>query len=256
MTADKTKQNEVLGIDIGGSAVKSATVDITTGKLLTEPGSIESKSDATPADLSKMICEVINKHSWKGPIGIGYPGVVKNGVALSAANVSKTWLNVNIQKAFQNLAEGPVTVINDADAAGIAEMHFGAGIHRHHKGGGTVLLLTLGTGIGSALFIDGHLVPNTEFGHLFVESEEAENLAAASVKTREDLSWEDWSSRLNRVLAEYEKLLSPDQIILGGGITENYDQYGKLLKTRAQLAPAQMLNNAGIIGAALATAGF
>ena len=256
MTTGNTQPDEVLGIDIGGSAVKTAPVDIRTGKIITGPESIESKPDATPADLTKIVCDAIKMFSWEGPIGIGYPGVVKNGVALSAANVSRTWLNVNIKNAFQNLAPGPVTVINDADAAGLAEMHFGAGIHRHHKGGGTVLLLTLGTGIGSALFIDGHLVPNTEFGHLFVESVEAENLAAASVRVREELSWNEWASRLNRVLAEYEKLLSPDQIILGGGITENYDKYGKLLKARAQLSPAQMLNSAGIIGAALATTGF
>ena len=256
MTTDNARPSEVLGIDIGGSAVKAAPVDIEAGKIITGPESIESKPDATPADLSKIICDVITMFSWKGAIGIGYPGVVKNGVALSAANVSRTWLNVNIRNAFQNLAQGPVTVINDADAAGLAEMHFGAGMQRYHKGGGTVLMLTFGTGIGSALFIDGHLVPNTEFGHLFVEAVEAEDLAAASVRVRQELSWEDWAARVNRVLAEYEKLLSPDMIIFGGGITDNFDKYGKLLKTRAELSSARMLNNAGLIGAALATTGF
>lgn len=256
MTVDTSHAKEALGIDIGGSAVKAAPVNILTGKVIAEPATIESKPDATPADLSKIICDIITDFSWKSAIGVGYPGVVKNGIALSAANVSKTWLNVNIQNAFQNLAQGPVTVVNDADAAGLAEMQFGAGIHRHHKGGGTVLLLTFGTGIGSALFIDGRLVPNTEFGHLFIEGIEAEDLAAASVRVQEELSWENWAARVNRVLAEYEKLLSPDLIIFGGGITENFDKYGKRLKTRAQLSPAQMLNHAGLIGAALATAGF
>jgi polyphosphate glucokinase len=232
--------SEALGIDIGGSALKAAPVDVVAGKLIADPATLETGPGASPAVISKRICDVLQTFSWTGPVGIGYPGVVKNGVALSAANVSKSWLNVNIRTAFQNLSPGPVTVINDADAAGLAEMAFGAGKERNGAGGGTVLMLTFGTGIGSALFVNGSLVPNTEFGHLFVEGVEAELIAAASIRVREELNWETWAGRVNRVLAEYEKLLSPDLIIFGGGITENFDKFGRLLHTRAELSPARM----------------
>ena len=248
------RNNLVLGIDIGGSGIKSAPVDTAEGRLVGEPTYTAITGATTPDETKDIVRDLITRYSNEAPVGIGYPGVVKNGTVRSAANVSCDWLNKNIAEFFQTLTTGAVRVINDADAAGLAEMKFGAGKDYDRKGGGTVLLLTLGTGIGSALFRDGLLFPNTEFGHVFLDDgREGEAVAAASVRVRENLDWAAWSARLNRYLKEMEKLVTPDLIILGGGIVENFDRFKADLKTTAETRPAETGNDAGLIGAAYNT---
>lgn len=240
-----------LGIDIGGTGIKAAPVDTERGGLLAEPLSLDTQP-SDPDHICAALGKIVANFDWHGPIGCGYPGVVKNGVALTAVHLSKEWLNLNIAQTFGRAVGRRVTVLNDADAAGLAELRFGAAKEYGRSGRGVVLALTFGTGIGSALFSDGRLVPNTEFGHLFVEFVEAEELAAASIRTRDGLSWSEWGMRVNRYLAEMEKLLSPDLIVIGGGVSENFRLFEPFLRTRAQLAPAVFGNNAGIVGAALA----
>jgi polyphosphate glucokinase len=243
---------DVLGVDIGGSGIKAAPVDIQNGALASEPLYIKIKADTTPEEVKKHLEEIVQKLNWRKGIGIGYPGVVKNGVALSAANVAKGWLKLDIEKFLQSLTTGKLHVLNDADAAGLAEMRFGSGREHNGPDGGTVLLLTLGTGIGSAFFYRGRLFPNTEFGHAYLDNGlEGEAFTAASVRVRDKLDWPEWCGRLNHFLREMEKLTSPDLIILGGGIIENYDRFRAHLKTVAPVKPARLGNDAGIIGAAL-----
>ena len=244
--------DEILGVDIGGSGIKAAPVDIKSGRLKTEPLYIKATVDTTPEEVKKHLEDIVEQFNWQKAIGIGYPGVIKNGTALSAANVSSGWLNLDIEKFLQPLTESKLRVINDADAAGLAEMRFGSGREYNRADSGAVLLLTLGTGIGSAFFHGGRLFPNTEFGHVFLDNGlEGEAFAAASVRLKQNLNWEEWSGRLNYYLKEMEKLTSPDLIILGGGITENFDKFKDNLKTIAPVKAAQMGNDAGIIGAAL-----
>jgi len=241
-----------LGVDIGGSFLKLAPVDLHRGRLLADPIKIPTPDSAEPSDILPIIRDAVTVFGWTGPIGVGYPGVVKQGVISTAAHVSEAWLNHDTRESFGALTGERVNVINDADAAGLAEMRFGAGRDFNHSDGGTVLLFTFGTGIGSAVFIGGRLLPNTEFGHMYLDGVEAEDLAAASIRVREGLSWEQWADRVNRYMAEMEKLFNPDLIIFGGGITDNFDKYGHLLHTRAEIRRAEMQNDAGIVGAALA----
>jgi polyphosphate glucokinase len=243
---------EALGIDVGGSNIKAAPVNLLMGELAAKPVKLETPESASPADVSDLLRNLVTRFSWTGPIGVGYPGVVKGGVTYSAAHVSNEWVGYSAEAALRELTGSVVRVINDADAAGLAEMRFGAGREHDSPDGGTVLVLTFGTGIGSALFTNGRLLPNTEFGHMDMGGFEAEQLAAAKVRLSEDLDWSEWCQRINRFLAEMERLLSPDLIIFGGGVTENFDKFGHLLQTRAKLSPAQMRNEAGIVGAALA----
>ncbi len=240
-----------LGIDIGGTGIKAAPVDTARGGLLAEPLFLDTQP-SNPDHICAALRKIVTNFDWHGLIGCGYPGVVKNGIALTAVHLSKEWLNLNIEQTLGRAAGQRVTVVNDADAAGLAELLFGAAKEYEKSGSGVVLVLTFGTGIGSALFSDGRLVPNTEFGHLFVESVEAEELAAASIRTRDGLSWSEWGMRVNRYLAEMEKLMSPDLIVIGGGVSENFRLFEPFLRTRARLAPAVFGNNAGIVGAALA----
>jgi len=203
--------------------------------------------------VSTIVKQLLDHFKWSGPLGCGYPGVVKNGVACSAANISPNWLGVNLERKFGELTAGEVRVINDADAAGLAEMRFGAGRTYDRADGGTVLMLTFGTGIGSAFFRNGSLFPNTEFGHIYMKQGlEGEDLAAGSVRTRENLSWRDWGERVNDYLIEMNKLVSPDLIIIGGGVSENFDRFKDHLTVDSSVVPARMANDAGIIGAALA----
>jgi len=245
------KHSEILGIDIGGTGIKVAPVMLTNGTL-TRP--VEYMSTPAPfamAAVVKVISDMVHNLEWNGDIGIGYPGVVQDRVALSAANVSEEWLGIDLVKLFSGLTNGNVSVINDADAAGVAEMKFGAGKEQSSSNSGTVLLLTLGTGIGSALFHNGHLIPNTEFGHTSIDGMEAEAMAAGSIRSSENLSWKDWGKRLNRFLSEMEMLLTPELIIIGGGISENFENFSEFLDTRSKIVTAKMGNNAGIVGAAL-----
>jgi len=238
----------LLGIDIGGTGIKGAPVDTRTGELAAERVRILTPKPATPDSVAPVVAEVAAHFSWRGQIGATFPAVVRQGIVQTAANVDEAWIGVNIPLVLSTATKTPVAVINDADAAGIAEMEFGAGRHRH----GTVLMLTLGTGIGSALFVEGRLVPNTELGHLKVRGKDAEQRAAESVRERKQLSWSQWAKRLNEYLQDLEELLWLDLIIIGGGVSKKHDRFVPMLETRAEVVPAQLLNDAGIVGAAIA----
>ncbi len=240
----------VLGIDIGGSGVKGAPVDTATGQLLAERQKLLTPQPATPDAIAKVVAQLVKAFQWTGPLGITFPGVVVNGVTHTAANVDPSWIGTDAAKLFGSLTKLPVTLLNDADAAGVAEMRFGAG-----KGiSGTVLLLTLGTGIGSALFIDGVLVPNTEFGHIQIRGKDAEKRASEHAREEHDLSWGDWAGRVDEYLEQMEALVSPDLFIIGGGVSRKSNKFLPLLTAnlRASVVPAGLLNDAGIVGAAMA----
>jgi polyphosphate glucokinase len=242
---------QVLGIDIGGSGIKGAPVDINTGEMLAERYRIETPLPSTPKAVAKAVTLIKEHFDWHAPIGCGYPGVVRNGITLTASNVDKDWLGADALSIFSkyiNDSSCPVALLNDADAAGIAEMRFGAGRGRK----GVVLILTIGTGIGTALFTDGYLVPNLELGHLEINCREAEPWISDATRKSEDLSWKKWAARFNVYLEHIEKYLWPELIILGGGGSKKADKFMEYLTVKAEILPAQMLNNAGIIGAALA----
>ncbi|MFT3868549.1 MAG: ROK family protein [Nibricoccus sp.] len=245
---NQASRMHVLGIDIGGSAVKGAPVNISTGKLLAERHRIETPEKISPKHMARVVADIAKHFEWRGPIGIGFPGVVLNGVVKTAANVDHDFIDCDLGRLVAKVARcRTVKVINDADAAGVAEMHFGAGKGRK----GTVMLFTLGTGVGSALFRHGVLVPNTELGHVPHKGHDYEKDVAASVRKDRGLSWHAWSKRLNGYLALMELLFSPDLIILGGGVSSKSEKFFPHLKTRAPLVAAQMHNAAGIVGAAL-----
>jgi polyphosphate glucokinase len=239
----------VLGIDIGGTGIKAAPVDTETGQLTAERQKITTPQPATPATVAKVVGQLVQDFEWTGPIGITFPGVVVGGVVHTAANVDPSWIGVDAVKLFGAETKQAVTVLNDADAAGVAEMRFGAG-----KGApGTALLLTLGTGIGSALFIDGILVPNTEFGHIEIRGKDAEKRASEHAREEHALSWGDWAGRVDEYLEHMEALLSPSLIIVGGGVSRKSDKFLPFLTgLRAKIVPASLHNDAGIVGAAMA----
>lgn len=241
------------GVDIGGSGVKGGLVDLEAGALDGERLRIPTPQPSTPEAVAEVVAEIVEKFQWDGPVGVTLPCVVKHGVAFSAANVDKGWINCDAQKLFaERLKRKPedIVVMNDADAAGIAEMSFGAGVGKN----GTVVLLTFGTGIGSAVFLDGKLVPNTEFGHLQVDGHDAESRAAASVKEEKDLSWEEWTPRVSRYVNVLEDLIWPDLVIAGGGVSKKAHKWLPLLKVRTEVVAAALKNDAGIVGAAWAAA--
>ena len=240
----------ILGIDVGGSGIKAAPVDIATGELLAERHRLETPQPARPKAIAQTVADLVHHFEWHGPIGITMPARVKHGITLTAANIDKKWIGTNAGQLFAQTTGCPTLVLNDADAAGVAEMSFGAGQDR----GGLVLMLTFGTGIGSGLFIDGILVPNTELGHLKFHGDKAEAYAADSARKRDDLTWEAWAGRVQEYLDHIEFLFAPDLIILGGGVSrpKRTKKYLHLLHTVADLAPAQLQNEAGIIGAASA----
>ena len=240
----------ILGIDIGGSGIKGAPVDTATGVLTHERIRLETPPPARPPDVARVVSTIASTFAWNGPIGITLPGRIKQGVMYTATNVDNGWIGVNAQQLFSRTTGCRITVLNDADAAGIAEMAFGAG--RDAKG--IVLMLTLGTGIGSGLFVDGTLVPNTELGHLVLHGDKAEAYAAASARKRDNLAWHVWAQRVQEYLDHVEFLFAPDLIIIGGGISrpKKVPKYLPLLQTKARIVPAQLQNEAGIIGAAYA----
>lgn len=238
----------VLGIDVGGSGIKGAPVDLKTGKLLAERLRIKTPKEAEPEPVAEVVAEIAKSFEWKGPIGIGFPAPIKSGVALMAANISEKWVGVNADDLLTQATGCDCTMINDADAAGLAEMKFGAGKNQ----AGTVIMLTLGTGIGTALFYRGNLLPNTEFGHLDMEGKDAEHRASDAVRQHEDLSWKKYAKRLNAFMEEMERLFWPDLFIIGGGISKKSEKYVPLLEIKTPVVPAQFLNEAGIVGAALA----
>jgi polyphosphate glucokinase len=241
----------VLGIDIGGTGIKGAPVDVERGELVGDRLRIPTPEGGAPGDVARVVAEIVAHFDTTGPVGCTFPAVVQHGIARTAANVDQAWIGTNAQELFQEQVPRPFVVVNDADAAGIAEMQFGAG-----KGiKGTVMMLTLGTGIGSALFTNGVLVPNTEFGHLDIRGKAAEARASEKAREDHDLDWDKWAKRVNEVLAHLEALLCPDLFIIGGGVSKKSEKFLPHLDTRADIVPAQLLNQAGIVGAALAAHG-
>lgn len=241
----------VLGIDIGGSAVKGAPVDIVSGKLLAERFRIETPTVLTPLQMSRAIARTAAHFSWKGPIGIGFPGVVHGSRTMTSSNLHKGFIGLDTAKLFSEASGCHVSLVNDADAAGIAEMKFGAG--KTVKG--MVLLLTLGTGVGSALFYRGVLCPNTELGHLPIRGHSAERFISSSARKRRKLDWKRWGTELGAYLRTLEMIVWPELIIIGGGVSAKSEKYFKYAKTRAPMVPAAFHNEAGIVGAALWAAG-
>jgi len=239
----------MLGIDVGASGIKGALVNVVKGKLEGERFRVPTPKPATPVDVAKAFAEVVAHFNWKGPVGCGFPAIIKNGVALSAANIDKSWIGTNVENLLSESCGCPVFVNNDADVAGIAEMEHGKG--RDIKG--TVLLITIGSGLGSALFYDGELIPNTEFGHFFLKGHDdvAERYAADSIRKKEDLSWDVWGSRFNEYLTMLERLFTPDLFILGGGSSKKFDNFSDQITIKTPVTPAKLLNNAGIIGASV-----
>ncbi|GAB4579510.1 MAG: ROK family protein [Anaerolineales bacterium] len=242
----------ILGIDIGGTGIKGAPVNIRTGETLAERYRLLTPQPSSPQAVAETVSQVAQFFNWRGPIGIGFPAIVRNGITLSAANVDSAWIGTDAATLFAKATSCPVRVINDADAAGLAEMRFGAGADRM----GVVLIITIGTGLGTALFVNGHLVPNTEFGHIEIGGKDAEFKASEAARIREDLSWKKWAKRFNRYLQTLENLLSPDVIILGGGASKEAEKFVNRLDVKAELMIAAMLNEAGIVGAALAAEGL
>jgi polyphosphate glucokinase len=238
----------VLGIDIGGSGIKGAPVDLDKGELAQDRHKIATPQPSIPTAVAEVVNQLVQHFNYQGPIGCTFPAVVQHGVTLTAANVDQSWIGTNAQELFRAATGLPVLVLNDADAAGIAEMQFGAGKGRK----GVVILLTFGTGIGSAIFTDGVLLPNTEFGHLQIRGKDAEHRAAARIRDEEDLSWKEWSERVNEYLQVMEFLFSPDLFIIGGGISRKFEKFQKHLSARAEIVPAMLGNDAGIVGAAMA----
>lgn len=240
----------VLGIDIGGSGIKGAPVDVETGEFIESRFRIPTPDPGTPDQVLEVIRRVVKHFEWDGKIGVGFPGVVRRGEICTAANVSLEWIGKNLADIVTEATGCTTIVLNDADAAGLAEMRFGIGKSYEDD---YVLFLTIGTGIGSALFTKGELWPNSEFGHLKIRGKDAEHRAGDGVRKEKDLSWKSWGKKLSEVLQVYEALLSPDVMILGGGVSKQFDEYGKYLKgVNAKIMPAQLRNQAGIIGAAMA----
>jgi polyphosphate glucokinase len=239
---------QALGVDIGGSGIKAAPVDLTSGRLLAERLKVETPQPSTPKAVAGVVAEFTRSFGWSGPVGITFPGVVVDGTTLSAANVDHAWIGLDARAMLAEATGLEVSMLNDADAAGIAEVAFGAG-----KGtAGTVLMLTFGTGIGSALFTDGALVPNTEFGHVQMHGTDAEKRASDNARERHGLSWEKWAGRVAEYLQHMEALLSPELIIIGGGVSRKSDKFVPLLTgIRARIVTAALHNDAGIVGAAM-----
>jgi polyphosphate glucokinase len=237
----------VLGIDIGGSGIKGAPVDTGTGKMLESRFRLPTPSPAKPRQVAEIVGEVADHFNWKGRLGIGFPGVVRKGTTWTAANIHDDWVGLDAAKYIKKITGRKSCIINDADAAGLAEMSFGAGKDRH----GVIILITIGTGLGIALFTDGHLLPNCELGHLEMNGIDAEWYASDAARKRENLSWKKWGQRFNRYLVTMERLLWPDLIILGGGVSKKFKLFEPYITTQAEVVPAQMLNEAGIIGAAV-----
>ncbi|MEO9138392.1 MAG: polyphosphate--glucose phosphotransferase [Jatrophihabitans sp.] len=250
MPAADAASHQAFGIDIGGTGIKGAVVDTASGELLTERQRILTPQPATPEAVAEIVTRLVGDAGWTGRIGATFPAVIKHGVAQSAANVDPSWVGTDVDAVFTKAvgAGSEVIVLNDADAAGIAEDRFGAA-----KGvSGVVLMLTFGTGIGSALLMNGVLVPNTELGHLELDGYDAETRAAASVRDEHGMSYRKWAKRVNAYMQHVERLFSPDLFVVGGGVSKNADRWVPFLELNTPVEPARLLNDAGIVGAAIA----
>lgn len=241
-------ENFFLGIDVGASGIKGALVNVQTGEMVGKRYRVDMPQPSTPENAALAMAGIVKHFDYKGKIGVGFPSVVKNGVALTAANLDKTWIGANIETVVSTATGCEVIALNDADAAGMAEMRFGKG-----KGKlGTVVLITIGTGLGSAVFTDGHLLRNTEFGHILMKNGlVAEKYAADSIRKNEELSWRKWGKRFNEVLEYIDLYLQPSVIFLGGGSSKYFDEFKDRIKIKTPVEPAALLNSAGIIGAAV-----
>ncbi|MCB0675315.1 MAG: ROK family protein [Saprospiraceae bacterium] len=241
------RNTTVLGIDVGGSGIKGALVDVMSGEMLTERIRLETPQPAMPDSMAEVVAEIVREFDWEGKVlGCGFPAIVKGGVARSAANIHHSWIGVNIEALLEEVTGCRVHALNDADAAGIAAMQFGAGRDIL----GTVILITIGSGLGSALFTDGFLVRNTELGHIFLNGMIAEHYASDATRKQLELDWEEWGGRFNQFLNHVERVFSPDLILLGGGGSKKYEFYQEYLHLDTKVIPAKLLNQAGIIGAA------
>jgi len=239
---------QILGVDIGGSGIKGAVVDTLTGELITERHRIDTPQPATPEAMAGVLAQLAEHFNWTGPIGCGFPAAIQQGVVRTASNICKSSLGVNIDRLFSAATNCNCFALNDADAAGLAEIRFGAGAGQS----GVVLLITIGTGLGTALFTDGRLLPNTELGHVHLETGiKAEHYASDATRKTHDLGWNAWGRRFNTYLCMMEKLFWPDLIILGGGASKKFDKFKQQLTVEAPVKPATYLNQAGIVGAAL-----
>ena len=243
---------EILGVDIGGTGIKGAIVDTDKGELVSERKRIETPHPATPAAVAATLKQLVDEFHWEGVIGCGFPATIHHGVAHSAANIDKTWIETPVEELFTETTKCKTYVLNDADAAGICEMKFGAG--KNQKG--VVMMLTIGTGIGSAVFIDGHLHPNTELGHLFLNTKDdkfkiAEHYCSERVRVEKDLSWSKFGAKFNKYLQRLEFLFNPDLFILGGGASKNFAKFSPEFKLHTNIVEAKTLNLAVIIGAAV-----
>jgi polyphosphate glucokinase len=240
---------EILGIDIGGTGIKAAIVTVETGALSAEKKRIPTPRPATPEAIAKVIQKIVKHFNWEGLVGCGFPTPLKHGKCMSGGNLDAAWKDVNVAALFKNATGNEFTVVNDADAAGIAEINFGAGKDKK----GVVIMITLGTGIGSAVFLDGKLLPNTEFGHLFNRyGDSFESYAADSARKREKLSQKKWGKRLHKYFNHLNFMMSPDLIIIGGGASKRVHKFINKIEVDTQIAPAEAENDAGIIGAAMA----
>ena len=237
-----------LGIDVGGTGIKGAPVDPLTGSLLADRFRLRTPRPATPERVAQTVAEVVRHFEWTGAVGCGFPAVIRGGDVCTAANIHPSWIGCPARSLFEDATGCTFTVVNDADVAGLAEVAFGAGRDRM----GVVLVVTLGTGIGTALFVDGKLAPNTELGHIELDGKVAERYAADSVRERKDLSWKQWARRVDRYLCAIHALLWPDLIIVGGGAAKKHERFLPLLTVKTEVVPAQLRNEAGIVGAALA----
>jgi polyphosphate glucokinase len=240
----------ILAFDVGGSFVKAGLVNVAEGRLAGDVLRRATPADAAPEAVMDLLAAMARELPSGGPVGLAFPAVAQRGIARTAANIDKRWIDTDARALLEARIGRPVAFLNDADAAGVAEMTLGAGRGRD----GTVMVLTLGTGIGTALFVDGRLLPNTELGHLEVRGMEAEHRASAKVRADRGLGWPEWAAAVNEVLAAYHALLWPDVFVVGGGVTENWEHFGPLLKSRAEIVPAHFRNDAGMIGAAMAAA--
>jgi len=240
-------EHTVIGVDIGGTGIKAAPVDLATGSLIRERIRELTPHPATPDAVAEVVAEIVGRIGGSGPLGVTLPAVVQHGIARSAANIDAGWIDLDADALLSRVTGRSVGVVNDADAAGVAEMRFGAGRDQQ----GVTVMITLGTGIGSALFVDGVLVPNTEFGHLHLHGGDAEDYAAELVREREDLSWNAWAHRIEKYVHLLERLLSPDLIIIGGGVSKKSEKFLPHIDCRTPIVPAAMHNDAGIVGAAL-----
>lgn len=244
-----TGTNLGVGIDVGGSGIKGAIVDLDTGEFASERVKITTPKPATPEAVGEVVAEVVRQLGWDGPVGVALPAVIQNQVARTAANIDKTWIGTDVHELLsRHLDRRPISVLNDADAAGLAEVAYGELEAKE----GAVIFLTFGTGIGSAFFADGTLFPNTELGHLLIDGTECEHLASSAVKDNEELSYKKWSNRVDTVLTEYARLFNPTAFIVGGGISRKSEKWVPNLTVNVPVIPAKLRNRAGIVGAAMA----